>query len=188
MKLVSVQVKNFRCILDSNTVEIARTTCLVGKNESGKTAFLKALEGLKSVTPEYARYDKTKNYPRRHLADYDSRHEGNEAEVIITVWQLEESDKDALKKEFGEEALIEDEVSISKSYGSENPTWDVSIDHRAVLRQLSIRFNLSSADEDPIKGAEDTQSAAKQLADVAEPTTAQSEMRAALRVRAKINS
>lgn len=180
MKLVSAQVKNFRCILDSNTVEIGRTTCLVGKNESGKTAFLKALEGLRSVTPEYARYDKTENYPRRHLANYDSRHEGNEAEVIITVWQLEESDKDALKKEFGEEALIGDEVSISKSYGDENPTWGVSIDHRAVLRQLSMRFNLSSADEDPIKGAEDTQSAAKQLADVAEPTTAQSKMRAAL--------
>ena len=63
MKLVSVQVKNFRCILDSNTVEIGRTTCLAGKNESGKTAFLKALEGLRSVTPEHTRYDKLENYP-----------------------------------------------------------------------------------------------------------------------------
>ena len=176
MKLVNVQVKNFRCILDSNTVEIGATTCLVGKNESGKTAFLKALEGLRSITSEYTQYDKTENYPRRYLADYDSRHESNEAEVLRTVWQLEKNDMDVLKKEFGEEALTGNEVTISKSYGNENSIWDVPIDHRAVLRQLSTRFNLSDADAEPIEGAKDTQSAARQLAAVAEPTKAQSEM------------
>lgn len=176
MKLVNVQVKNFRCILDSNTVEIGRTTCLVGKNESGKTAFLKALEGLRSVAPEYTQYNKTENYPRRYLADYVSRHEGNEAEVMTTLWQLEESDKDALNKEFGEEALTGDKITISKSYGDGSSTWNVPIDHRAVLRRLSTRFDLSDADAEPITDAKDTQSAAKQLTAVAEPTKAQSDM------------
>lgn len=180
MKLVSAQVKNFRCILDSNVVEIGKTTCLVGKNESGKTAFLKALEGLRSVAPDYIQYDKTKNYPRRYLADYDSRHEGNEAEVLRTIWELEESDKDVLKKEFGEEALTGNRITISKSYEDKTSTWDVPVDHSAVLRQLITRFNLSDADAVPIKGAEDTQSAASQLAAVAEPTKAQSDMLAAI--------
>ena len=53
MKLTHVHITNFRCIDDSNPVEIATNTCLVGKNESGKTAFLKALEGLRSVDPGY---------------------------------------------------------------------------------------------------------------------------------------
>ena len=52
MKLTKAHVTNFRCILDSNEVEIGETTCLVGKNEAGKTAFLKALEGLRSVDPQ----------------------------------------------------------------------------------------------------------------------------------------
>ena len=65
MKLTRVHVTNFRCIDDSNPVEIGTNTCLVGKNESGKTAFLKALEGLRSVDSGYTEYDKTENYPRR---------------------------------------------------------------------------------------------------------------------------
>src|SRR6185503_16293102 len=44
MKLVQVQIRNFRNILDSTLVDIQPDiTCLVGKNESGKTAFLHAL-------------------------------------------------------------------------------------------------------------------------------------------------
>lgn len=186
MKLVSVQVKNFRCILDSNIVEIDQTTCLVGKNESGKTAFLKALEGLRSVSPEYTQYDKTKNYPRRYLADYECRHDGNEAEVIRTVWRLEREDRDVLEKEFGKEALTNDkdkddlEIAISKSYKKREAIWSVPVNHRAVLKHLSARFNLPDADAEPITGAENTQSAATQLEAVTEPTEAQSEMLAAI--------
>jgi ATPase subunit of ABC transporter with duplicated ATPase domains len=48
MKLKSVQVRMFRNILDSTPVKIEeKVTCLVGKNESGKSAFLNALWRLK---------------------------------------------------------------------------------------------------------------------------------------------
>jgi predicted ATP-dependent endonuclease of OLD family len=43
MHLVSVRIQDFRCIEDSTEFPIADVTCLVGKNESGKTAILKAL-------------------------------------------------------------------------------------------------------------------------------------------------
>ena len=79
MKLVAVHVTNFRSVLDSNEVEIGPLTCLVGKNEAGKTAFLKALEGLRSVDEDYNEYGKTENYPRRFLADYADRHDEAEA-------------------------------------------------------------------------------------------------------------
>ena len=65
MKLIEVHVTNFRCIQDSNPVKIGETTCLVGKNEAGKTALLKALEGLRSVDISYTKYNKTEDYPRR---------------------------------------------------------------------------------------------------------------------------
>ncbi|MGE0565030.1 MAG: AAA family ATPase, partial [Pseudolabrys sp.] len=44
MRLKSAQVRMFRNILDSTPVAIdPKVTCLVGKNESGKSAFLTAL-------------------------------------------------------------------------------------------------------------------------------------------------
>ena len=43
MELHTVQITNFRSIVDSTVVPIERVACLVGKNESGKTNFLQAL-------------------------------------------------------------------------------------------------------------------------------------------------
>lgn len=44
MRLRSFQVKKFRNIVDSGEVEVEeQVTCLVGKNEAGKSALLEAL-------------------------------------------------------------------------------------------------------------------------------------------------
>lgn len=88
MKLVKAHATNYRNIIDSNEVHIAQSTCLVGKNEAGKSAFLKALECLRSTDEKFTKYSKVENYPRRHLADYNERHDGDEARVITTVWKL----------------------------------------------------------------------------------------------------
>jgi len=42
MKLISARITNFRSIEDSEEFTLADLTCLVGKNESGKTTILKA--------------------------------------------------------------------------------------------------------------------------------------------------
>lgn len=41
MLLIDVRIKNYKCILDSETFSIDQLTCLVGKNESGKAPFSK---------------------------------------------------------------------------------------------------------------------------------------------------
>jgi AAA15 family ATPase/GTPase len=46
MKLKSFQVKEFKSVWDSGLVDVAQITCLVGKNEAGKTALLQALYRL----------------------------------------------------------------------------------------------------------------------------------------------
>ena len=42
MKLTKVRVREFQSIWDSTEFEIGDVACLVGKNEAGKTALLKA--------------------------------------------------------------------------------------------------------------------------------------------------
>lgn len=46
MRLRSFRIRGFRCIKDSNTVSVKDITALIGRNESGKTAMLHALQLL----------------------------------------------------------------------------------------------------------------------------------------------
>ena len=49
MKLTRARITNYKSIDDSGWVDIQNVTCFVGKNESGKTAFLQALKKLNPV-------------------------------------------------------------------------------------------------------------------------------------------
>jgi predicted ATP-dependent endonuclease of OLD family len=48
MKLTAARITNYKSIIDSTWFTLDDLTCLVGKNESGKTAVLEALERLAS--------------------------------------------------------------------------------------------------------------------------------------------
>ena len=153
MKLIKAHATNYRNIIDSNEVDIDQSTCLVGKNEAGKSAFLKALEGLRSTNPVFTQYGKIENYPRRHLADYDERHPDDDAEVIDTIWELEAKDIAAVEAELGEGALIEKTVRVSKSYEQSDTSWIVSLDDSKILRNLIERFSLNAEEAAPISAA-----------------------------------
>uniref|UniRef100_UPI0012F78C7F AAA family ATPase n=1 Tax=Edaphobacter aggregans TaxID=570835 RepID=UPI0012F78C7F len=65
MRLVKVRVEDFRSIEDSGEFSLHPVTCLVGKNESGKTAILKALQKLKPDDPAKESFSASRDYPRR---------------------------------------------------------------------------------------------------------------------------
>ena len=116
MRLVNIQITNFRCIEDTTPFSIGQVTCLVGKNESGKTAILQALERLNPYEASRTKYDKLRDYPRRYFSDYSVRHANAEAVVVLTKWKIEPEDRKGLEEEFGPECLTGDEVSLVKSY------------------------------------------------------------------------
>jgi ATPase subunit of ABC transporter with duplicated ATPase domains len=89
VKLIRAQATNYRNIIDSNPVEIGQSTCLVGKNEAGKSAFLKALEGLRSTDKAFTEYGKITNYPRRAFADYAEEHGSGDTNTTRTVKKAE---------------------------------------------------------------------------------------------------
>ena len=67
MILESARVENFKCIDDSTEFSIRALTALVGKNESGKTALLKALYRVNPILPTEATFQDIE-YPRRRWA------------------------------------------------------------------------------------------------------------------------
>lgn len=69
LKMIRFRVQNFRNIDDSGWVPVERITALVGRNESGKTALLKALHKFNPATPEP--YNPQREFPRdRYTRDF----------------------------------------------------------------------------------------------------------------------
>lgn len=154
MKLTKVKVENFRSVEDSLEFKIDDAiTCLVGKNESGKTTLLTALYRLNPTFEADGKYDKTKDYPRRHLADYDERHGGGQANVITTWWRLEPEDQQRLASVLGEEAAAAlTEVVVSKGYEG-TQEWSVEVDAKKVVDHLIGSASLHDEEAAALRGS-----------------------------------
>lgn len=163
MKLIEAHATNYRNILDANPVKIGQTTCLVGKNEAGKSAFLKALEGINSTDELFTDYGKITNYPRRMLAEYDITYTDDEARVMQTKWQLEPEDIEAVAKEFGSETLTENIITVEKCYETTVTTWHIPFDNGKALNHLIAKHGLTTEEQAVIAPASSTEKAAELL-------------------------
>ena len=91
MKLSRARVTNYKSIDDSGWVRLDDVTCMVGKNESGKTAFLGALKRLNAVEGAESDFD-LKDYPRKGYVRYKRKHKGEPAVVIRAEFELTEDE------------------------------------------------------------------------------------------------
>jgi len=132
MRLTSVRIQNFKCIEDTDKFSIAPVTCLVGKNESGKTAVLQALYKLSPETPGFNAFDPLREYPRRKYSSYKERHTSNPDNVLTTVWELDDADLEALHSKLGEEAIPRQTIEIRKGYDN-ILSWDLEIDECKII-------------------------------------------------------
>ena len=126
MKLKAVRITNYKCIEDSTEFSVGPVTCLVGKNESGKTALLDALYRLNPYYPKEGSFDRTGEYPRRYLLEYSDWHKQGEARVVETKWELESNDIRKVEQLLGGGCLLSREIAVSKHYGDASQIWSVS--------------------------------------------------------------
>jgi len=87
MKLTRVQIFNYKCIHATGDFTVEDITCLVGKNESGKTAILQALSKLNPVLQSNGIFDELE-FPRMTYHDYSDN--DRPKEVLKTEWELED--------------------------------------------------------------------------------------------------
>lgn len=91
------RVQNYRNIDDSDWVELAQVTAFVGRNESGKTALLKALHKFNPATP--LPYVPQREFPRdRYTRDYK---DGKEWPVCSVRFTIDGKTRESLKKMIG---------------------------------------------------------------------------------------
>ena len=159
MKLTKVHIENFQSIRDSTEFEVGDVTCLVGKNESGKTALLKALYRLNPVNLSDASFDATDDYPRRDVVEYSrdvERERRKPARVIRATFELEPSDVQSIKDQFGPECLNANPttLTLTKGYDNQMHYSRLEINESAALRHLvgtsdltqSLREQLNATD------------------------------------------
>jgi predicted ATP-dependent endonuclease of OLD family len=175
MKLTKVRVQNYRSIEDSEEFEIGDLTCLVGKNEAGKTALLSALRALRPSESQEFDLDEVIDYPRRFSSRFDERHPDRQAEVIRAWWMLDDTDKDVVAQHFGEEAL--ESNIFQEHYGFRYPEdkhfWDIKVNEKKCLEYLVDKHALDATERNFLHGVVDGQSADKALSSLAQRTTKQ---------------
>ena len=173
MKLIKARVQNYRSVEDSEEFEIGDLTCLVGKNEAGKTALLSAMRGLKPSGP--FEFDETIDYPRRFSTRFDDRHPDGTAEVIRTWWRLDGADKAAVENRFGPGVLLSDtfQSHFGFRYGKDSPRGVVEVDHTKALESLVSKYELEDTDRSVLQGVNDGPSADKALSGLTTRTAKQ---------------
>lgn len=115
MRLTTFQVRGFRNIIDSGPIHVDDVTCLVGKNEAGKSAVLQALHHLNPAKPAVS-LELLDEYPRWLKKAHEISGEIDSAVPITATFELEDDDVEALEQRFGFMPLSSREVRFERAY------------------------------------------------------------------------
>lgn len=144
MILRTAEVHDFKSITDSGVVRLENAvTCLVGKNESGKTAFLEALYRLNPVpTGHPDRFSPLRDFPRsRYSAERDTV---EAVHPITAVFELQPDDVEAVCDAVGPKVLTSSEVTVARTYGNRR-LWTFDTDEQAAVLNLVSNYGASEA-------------------------------------------
>lgn len=142
MKLVEINIHHFRNFIDSSPIEIEPDiTCLVGKNESGKTAILHALYRLlpARINVEFSIHEQYPAWLEKH-----DRLEGVKLENVKPIsakFRFEEDDKKIIKERYGFYFLKDDVLELSRDYsGSLHPS--ISLNEKKFIDQFLSKIDV----------------------------------------------
>ncbi len=152
MKLTKVYIKNYKCIHDSTEFDIADITCLVGKNESGKTAILEALHKFNPFDPtdqKPIKFDHPSDYPVEIV-----RSPKLENDVVEVTFSLEQEDIEEIENFITCKCVntIEPTITLSSGYSNIGSVvkYGFEVDLEAIIKHISttteIKTNSSMKD------------------------------------------
>ena len=135
MKLIKAHITNFLCIHDSDEFDIDDVTCLVGKNQSGKTAILKALYSLNPIEAESSNIDDIRSLDYVHRPEIGER-------VVHAIYALNSEDIELVHKFTTCECLQGNKQTIGVKIGYNGnflEASDLDIDISVILENIIKR-------------------------------------------------
>ena len=153
--LTKAHVFKYKSIEDSSPVEIGKdVTVLVGKNESGKTAFLEALD--KALSLEDAKFNFVFDYPRKDYVRYRPQHDAKSfAKVVELTFRIEKDLAEKINKEvFHGTLVIEPGHTFTRTtnYGNESFV-GLTVDYAAAIAALKKPFESIEQTDEVFAGA-----------------------------------
>ncbi|MDC0035559.1 AAA family ATPase [Chloroflexi bacterium] len=142
MKLTRARVINYRSIDDSSWVNVDGVTALVGKNESGKTAFLQAIRKINSISGDEDAFT-IRDYPRKGYIKYKKIHEQNPCEVAQAEFELSAEEVSEIEANFGREILASNRVIVTKNYKNER-NWKIELSEVPTQTSEETKFTQPS--------------------------------------------
>jgi predicted ATPase len=150
VRLVKARIQNYRSIEDSGEIDFENdVTCMVGKNESGKTAVLQALHLLNPLNPIKGKktYDEVMDYPSRHSSAYKrSKAKDGPAGVLTATFRLDDDEFAEVERELGVGVLKRRELVVKKGYAA-GATYDLPSDEAVAVAHKIASLDLPSGDE-----------------------------------------
>jgi len=111
MRLIAFTVKNYKTVLDSGRVEIdTNVACLMGKNESGKSAVMQALWKFNNVSG--VKFDRLFDLP----AEFFTRMRSTDPEVVVLEFALNDKEKVEFVQEFPSLTAAPEAVTVRSTY------------------------------------------------------------------------
>ena len=147
MRLHKVRIQNFRCVDNSEQFSLDQVTCLVGKNESGKTAILKAIHKLKPDNETTEIFEPSQDYPKRKWRPDVAI--PSDPPVIETIWELDDTEVNELNHKYGKGTIPSKNFHLLKGYENKR-VYDIQIDEQSLVKHLVTELN--ATERKPISG------------------------------------
>jgi len=165
VRLVTARIRNYKSVLDSGEFTLGDLTCFVGKNESGKTAILEAIEKIHSARPSRADFKET-DFPRM-LGEQDEEHEA----VVTAKFALAPDEMEALRNLAGPASvcLVSDTFTFTRGYNNKGD-WLLTWDNRVATTALIDASDLPAAEKKLLADVTTPSELIKQMKAVADPS------------------
>jgi predicted ATP-dependent endonuclease of OLD family len=175
MLLVNAHVTYYRSAEDSEefTVE-PDVTCLVGKNESGKTNIAQALFRLNPVEP--ASFDEIIDFPARMTAKRKNFKDGETIPIVVATFRYEGDELAKIEADLGPGALTSAEFTVTVGYRPDRKAVSHHYNEAAIVRHLRSGLDLGAAAAQAVEAATDLAGLLKALEELPEPTAATNEL------------
>ncbi|MFD8725637.1 ATP-dependent endonuclease [Streptomyces sp. NPDC059629] len=144
MQLVRARITDYRSVEDSDIFDVEKdVTCLVGKNESGKTTLLQALFRVNPVEP--AAFDEVVDFPARKTRERKQLPAGKKIPVVRATFRFDDTEMKAIEEELGPKAMRSAEFDVVIGYRDNSKTFNFSYNEAAVVDHLRSALDLPAA-------------------------------------------
>jgi len=140
---VRAHITNYRSVEDSGEFAVEPdVTCLVGKNESGKTADLQALYRVNPVDSSVV-FDEVIDFPSRLTRQRKQTAAGKTIPAVTATFRLADGELATIENDLGAGALTSREFTVTTGYRYSGCTFDLRTDDAAIVRHLASELDVA---------------------------------------------